>query len=67
MTVAAVHALVFGLVFYFSNEFVEQLSEGFREGIVIKAPTMTCIDSKCSKKPNHKCVPTGRGRECKKQ
>jgi hypothetical protein len=32
MTIAAVHALVFGLVFYFSNEFVGQLSEGFREG-----------------------------------
>ena len=32
MTVAAVHALIFALVFYFSNKLVGQLSEGFKEG-----------------------------------
>uniref|UniRef100_A0A6C0B2I9 Uncharacterized protein n=1 Tax=viral metagenome TaxID=1070528 RepID=A0A6C0B2I9_9ZZZZ len=32
ITVAAVHALVFALVFYFSNKFIGQLSEGFKEG-----------------------------------
>jgi len=32
MTVAAVHALIFAVVFYFSNKLVGQISEGFKEG-----------------------------------
>lgn len=32
MTVVAVHALLFALVFYFSNILVGQVSEGFKEG-----------------------------------
>lgn len=38
MTVAAVHALVFGLIFYFSNKLVVHLSEGFKEGCSLGSP-----------------------------
>ena len=38
-TVAAVHALVFALVFHFSHKMVWHLSEGFKEGVVRKKNT----------------------------
>jgi len=40
MTVAAVHAVLFAVVFYFSNKLVEQMSEGFKEGSKNKPPAI---------------------------
>ena len=45
MTVAAVHAIVFALVFYFSNKLVGQISEGFKEGKILIAKAPVCSNS----------------------
>lgn len=36
ITASAVHAVVFGIIFHFSHNFIMQLSEGFKEGSQIK-------------------------------
>ena len=56
MTVAAVHALVFAVVFYFSNKFVGQLSEGFKEG------NRKCQPCRKGKSPHNR---TNGGCECR--
>jgi hypothetical protein len=54
VTIAAVHALIFAVVFHFSNKLVVHLSEGFKEGKCNRCPAgyYHPSSSNCSCKKN---------------